>query len=73
MIDFDLYESTKSLCFSCGDSRSYIAERRLPLMLLCYVEDRIGILPGYAGLYTVSAITSSTIVPKTTIMSRNYS
>lgn len=28
-----------------GGSRSYIAEPRLQAMLLCYVEDRIGILP----------------------------
>jgi hypothetical protein len=48
--------------FFRGDSRRYIAERRLQLILLC---DHIGIVPGCSGLYTVSAITTSTIVPRT--------
>ena len=51
---------------------TYIAEPGLQAMLLCCVEDRIGILSGCSGLYTVSTIITSTNFPEITMISLNY-
>lgn len=67
------YPKNNDSLASCADSPSYIADLSMHLYCYVYVEDYVGTPPECSGLYTVSAITTSTIVLKsTTIMNPNF-